>query len=139
MPDWAKEIRAAIGTLNLDPMREAEVVEELSQHLRDRYDEMLTGGISADQAHQSLLKELNDLSGLKASLRAGPPPLPAGKDESEPLFTGIWNDLRFGARLLRKNSGFAMGAILSLALGIGANTAIFQLLDAVRLRTLPVK
>jgi putative ABC transport system permease protein len=40
MPDWAKEIRAAIAPLNLDLMREAEVVEELSQHLRDRYDEM---------------------------------------------------------------------------------------------------
>ncbi len=47
--------------------------------------------------------------------------------------------MRFGARLLRKNPGFALVAILSLALGIGANTTIFQLLDAVRLRTLPVK
>lgn len=51
----------------------------------------------------------------------------------------LWNDLRFGARLLRFNKVFAGAAILSLALGIGATTAIFQLLDAVRLRTLPVK
>jgi putative ABC transport system permease protein len=50
-----------------------------------------------------------------------------------------WRDLRYGARLLRLNPGFAIVAILSLALGVGANTAIFQLLDAVRLRTLPVK
>lgn len=48
-------------------------------------------------------------------------------------------DLRFGVRMLLKNKGFTTVAILSLALGIGANTAIFQLLDAVRLRTLPVK
>lgn len=47
-------------------------------------------------------------------------------------------DLRFGVRMLLKNKGFTAVAILSLALGIGANTAIFQLLDAVRLRTLPV-
>ncbi len=47
--------------------------------------------------------------------------------------------MRFGARLLRKNPGFALVSILSLALGIGANTTIFQLLDAVRLRTLPVE
>jgi len=52
---------------------------------------------------------------------------------------GAWRDLRYGARLLRLNPGFAIVAILSLALGVGANTAIFQLLDAVRLRTLPVK
>jgi putative ABC transport system permease protein len=51
----------------------------------------------------------------------------------------LWQDLRFGVRLLRLNPGFAAIAVLSLALGIGANTAIFQLLDAVRLRTLPVK
>ncbi len=54
MPDWPKEIRAAIAALNLDPMRETEVVEELSQHLRDRYDDLLAGGASAGQAYQSL-------------------------------------------------------------------------------------
>ena len=48
-------------------------------------------------------------------------------------------DLRFGVRMLLKHKGFTAVAVLSLALGIGANTAIFQLLDAVRLRTLPVK
>src|SRR5262245_29371141 len=55
------------------------------------------------------------------------------------LLDSAWRDLKYGARLLRLNPGFAFVAILSLALGVGANTAIFQLLDAVRLRTLPVK
>ena len=142
MPDWPKEIRAAIASLNLEPMREAEVVEELSQHLLDRYEEMLTSGIGAEHAYQSLLKELNDgtlVSGLKAILHGAHPPLPLGREGSERPFARIWSDLRYGARLLRMNPGFAVVAILSLALGIGANTTIFQLLDAVRLRTLPVK
>src|SRR5262245_24944862 len=54
------------------------------------------------------------------------------------MIDSVWRDLRYGARLLRLNPSFAIVAVLSLALGVGANTAIFQLLDAVRLRTLPV-
>src|ERR1035441_9208961 len=50
----------------------------------------------------------------------------------------FWQDIRHGARLLKRSPGFFTVATLSLALGIGANTAIFQLLDAVRLRLLPV-
>jgi putative ABC transport system permease protein len=142
MPDWSKEIRAALAPLQLDAMREGEVVEELGQHLNDRYQEMVLSGTSDEATRQVLLNELQDgllLTGLKATLPKPAPALPTGTNSTEPFLASLWSDLRYGARVLRKNPGFAIVAIISLALGIGANTTIFQMLDAVRLRTLPVK
>jgi putative ABC transport system permease protein len=141
MPDWSKEIRAAIARLNLDPPREADLVDELSQHLTDRYNELRGNGDADTEACRLLKAELNDgklVAELRPLLSTFPETAAPGLDGRERLFAGLGNDLRQAARLLRMNPGFAALAILSLALGIGANTAIFELIDAVVMRTLPV-
>ncbi len=142
MPDWRKQIRILIDDLGLDPSREAEIIEELSQHLNDKYEELLSRGVPSEEAGRTLIQELQDgkldkeLRVLRNVKRQAIVP---GLDERANILSELWKDLRFGARLLRLNIGFTIVAVLSLALGIGANTAIFQLIDAVRLRSLPVK
>lgn len=141
MPDWSQEIRVAIAGLNMDPLREASLVEELSQHLTDRYHELRSDGVDDAEACRLLREELNDgkLFAELGQLHSPSPEAAAiGFDRRERLFAGLGNDLRQAIRSLRLNRGFAAVAILSLALGIGANTAIFELIDAVVMRTLPV-
>jgi putative ABC transport system permease protein len=141
MLDWSKEIRAAITRLNLHPSQESALVEELSQHLSDRYDELRSNGEEDAEACRLLKAELNDgklVAELSSLLSASPETAVLGLDRRERLFAGLGNDLRQAVRLLRLNPGFAAVAMLSLALGIGANTAIFELIDAVVMRTLPV-
>ena len=141
MPDWRKEIRSVIASLNLEATREAQVVEELNQHLGDRREEMLASGLRAEQADEALLRELHDhtlTAGLKATIGGEKLQLPIGSDGNEKALARVWIDLRHGVRLLLQNPGFAIVVIVSLALGIGANAAIFELLNAVRLRTLPL-
>lgn len=141
MPDWATEIRAALAKLETDPAREASLVEELSQHLADRYNELRGKGVSDAEACQLLRAELEDgslVAELSPLLSPCPEAAVPGIDKHERVFAGVVNDVRYALRLLRFNPGFAAVAILSLALGIGANTAIFELIDAVLMRTLPV-
>ena len=143
MPDWSREIESRIAGLRLDPAREAEIVEELSQHLNDRFEELVGRGAAPEAARDAALEELGGESLVAALSPVSAPARPAAVLGAESggrggLLRGIGRDLRHGARLLRLDPAFSVVAILSLALGIGANTAIFQLLDSVRLRSLPV-
>ena len=143
MPDWSKEVKTLLSGLKIEPTREADIAEEISQHLNDKYEELLAQGFSQQQAEQTLKQEL--ASGrLDAQLRSllpdAPPPLVPGREDRRANFlAGLGRDIHYALRSLRLNPGFTTVAVLSLMLGIGANTAIFQLLDAIRLRSLPVE
>jgi putative ABC transport system permease protein len=141
MHDWRTQIRDAIACLNLDPSRAESIVEELAEHLDARFNECLANGIGEQEADRIVMAELSEENlqcGLRPLFGPAPSPFVPGRDDRGSFFASIRRDLEMALRLLRLNPGFAMVAILSLALGIGANAAIFELIDAVVLRALPV-
>jgi hypothetical protein len=108
---------------------DAEFDEEMREHLRLLTERYVRKGMSPDAAATAARRQFGNTGLIKEDRR---------NMLTFPKIETFWRDLRYGARQLRLNPLFTTVAVLSLALGIGANTAVFTLLDQLVLRLLPV-
>ena len=115
-----------------------DVQEEFAFHLDMRVDDLMREGLSQSEARAQALREFGDRTrGAQVCAREG---LNVERQRIVArLGSELWQDASFGARLLRRSPGFSLVAILTLALAIGGNTAIFSLVNALALKPMPVR
>ncbi|HEX5421877.1 MAG TPA: permease prefix domain 1-containing protein, partial [Gammaproteobacteria bacterium] len=134
MRDWQEIVRAQLASARLDPAREAEIVEELAQHLEDRYETLRARGLDDAEAERAVLAELSDAESLVRAIERSAGPTRGESAAAMPrmgnVFRDLWSDLRYAARTLRRSPWFAATAVLCLGLGIGATSTVFGAVDA---------
>ena len=118
-----------LGWLTRRRSREDQLTAELQFHLEEEAEERQSAGMPAQDARWAARRELGNLGAVREDTRAM---------WSRTLLEQLLQDLRYGARTILRNPAFTILAALSLALGIGANTAIYSFMDALLMRSLPV-
>jgi hypothetical protein len=144
MPDWKRIGRERISSLRLDGAAESELAEELSQHLEDRYRELRAGGASEGAAFQQTLSELDDVYRLEAQVERNQripirDTVPVGDPSMANFISEVWRDVRYTGRILRKSPLFVLFVVLTLALGIAANSTVFTVINTLILNPVPVR
>jgi predicted permease len=110
--------------------RDRELAEELESHLQMHIEDNVQAGMTPQEARRQALIKLGGVAQIKEEY---------GRRRGFPMLEDLWLDLRYGARGLIRQPVFTLVAVLTLALAIGANTAIFSMVDAILLRQLPFK
>ena len=137
-PDWNRILRDRVAGLNIDPASEAEIFDELAQHLEDRYQELVTTGATQADALRIAIEPLHDSSSLsEALLRARRRPAPEPPSAKTSHIGVLLYDIRMSFRTIRQKPGFAAMVIGILALAIGGATAIGGAFNSLFLKPLP--
>jgi predicted permease len=144
MPDWKSIVRNRIAPLRLEGAAEADLADELTQHLEDRYRELCSGGASEEEAYQRAISELDDMHPLRAESERGRrigkyDTVSHGDTRPGNFIEDLWRDLRYAVRTMRKSPMFVLFIVLTLGLGIGANTTVFTVINTLILNPLPVR